>query len=77
MFQVIEAVQPGPKVEVVGQFGEEALAVSYAMGQQQVRRGNSRLWFVRQQGHPPSWVVDSDGLRRKPTSEEIATFFPS
>lgn len=79
MYQVIEAYRHtgGVKTEAVGEFDTEEQAVSYALGQQQVHRESKHLWFVRQQDEAPVWVVDEDGLRRKPTTEELDTFFAS
>lgn len=74
-YQVIEAGHPGPKLEVVGEFNTEGEAISYATGQQQVHRESKHLWFVREGDENPSWVVDEDGLRRKPSQDELAEFF--
>ncbi|MDP8959066.1 MAG: hypothetical protein M3N51_07680 [Actinomycetota bacterium] len=75
LFRVIEAGQPGPRVEVIGEFDSEDLAVSYAVGKQQVNREAQHLWFVRKGEQAPSWVIDGDGLRRRPTTEEVEEYF--
>lgn len=77
MFHVIEAFQVAETVrtEVVGRFATEQEAVSYARGQQQVNRESGHLWFVRPADGRPTWVVDENGLRRRPTGTELEIFF--